>query len=1754
MTAKWTVLALLAAAPAFSQNTIQLTYDSFDAADSTLNPGLICSPAKVATATNSANGFSFPVNWSCWSGNATVTGLVTVSFSPATVTATQTGTFNTLNFSTPITMTATAVIAGTGITGASLTASTAFPSSKGLLEANPIAGCNQSSITGPGTVTLTCPVSTVQGWNDTVGLMPAFGIALNVVTADRDGTAWGDGVQVYGKFKQCSGNSCPAGTDKIAFVTSQYFPNNSDPIVIGDATTTPHFYAQVLYDLESVPNGQVSLELLGKTTGKPVTLAYGDKTFNVTQGGGTLGADGKLTVGPIVPPVGVNLTGLVLTAILSDATGIELASDTVVYQVSSMTMSLQLGCASGSGSQPGTAAPLTFVADTATPPKVFYRFNGDQQTCAITGSGFRPAIQVTYTSAAPGFLSTTNVDTIDAPAGENQKVVIYVDLSRVPGNWNGYSGRPAPSFCHYVVQFYRNEGQAADSEAIDIPVEFVAAYPPIPDPVPAGSPVSIPLELNILEPGLNVYRYSDADPTPNLVKISTEDTFTFSPAGQGSMLFHYSLRPSPNGFSAAGGQTFVSFDPATLTIPPVSGSTPATVSTPAVSLSVPKNTAARSVATTKLSQTIDNVKAAATANTGNLPSPQFSVSAAPAADASIAGYIPINSTYSFTPAIPQDGSFSAAITFQYSAADLPDDPNFVEASLQVISYDPATGIVTSYPTVLDTLNKKATAQITGLAPYYSLAVLGPFTKTTVSLPYLAPAAGMSPLTSLVNWGATDTSLQVGSPAVSGTPGTTTLKAGAQLAQGPAQWFGGTDPSLQNSPAWLRVKSDQSTVAAAQLFSGMGLEFAAPLSAPAGTLVFPNVQSDDLFETTFTLINPGTAATAVNLHLRGQDGTNVDSAVINIAGLGSWSGTASGTFTKLKQPFQGYVLVVSPQNLVGYEMLAGPKVVAALPALPLPAAVSGTATLYSPNFTYGGGTGSIMHLSNPTAKDANVTIRLYDNSGNALGQPLTKLLPAGQQATIDVGGILGAAPATAVTGSVVVQSTMPAIVGDLSTGGARSFITDRAALPLVSTLSPNLILPYLANDGSTYTASVAVFNPNTSPAAVKISAFGPNGASAGSASFNVAANGRIAGALSTLVSGASGLSAGYVRIDANVPVVAAGFMNSVAGGDSAAMLALATTGPAPSGTTPAPKFAASASSLDFGSVAVTQVSDKAVTLQNTGTATLNITSITPPASPFTLTAPATPFSIAAGGIQVITVRFAPTAAGSQSGSVKIANNDSTNSNFTLALTGQGTAASTGVKPAFPANGVVNAASYTTPLARCSLASIFGTNLANTTAGAGPLPWPTILGGVQVIIGGVPAPVFVVSPLQINFQVPCEMPLTGSATITVNNGGAVSTSQSVTLAPYAPGVFGYYRVPTSLDPVIVHVDNSLVTPTSPAKAGEILVVYATGVGKLSQLPTTGAASPSSPPAQAVDLPTATVGGAAASVQFAGLTPGSVGLVQINIQLPSTLPAGSSLPLVATFAGAASPPVNLWVQSSATGPVRGTVLVSDSFNRADAAACSLGRADLANGGSGSHYYLPVFPATSPSVYPVALVSKALQNTGLNYSGVQLTASSGCGAARGETIAQDLDIAVDLLVPASSAGVVQAGPYFRARAAAPGDGIVGQAGYWVALTSTGQVMIRGLSPNATIATNATPASFDATRFHTLEMVAQSSSLVVYLDGARLTFTENSASVTTVTLPATTGSNDGTVGIAFGDEANAGKAGGQRAQNLIVAQPGTTP
>jgi serine/threonine protein kinase len=241
---------------------------------------------------------------------------------------------------------------------------------------------------------------------------------------------------------------------------------------------------------------------------------------------------------------------------------------------------------------------------------------------------------------------------------------------------------------------------------------------------------------------------------------------------------------------------------------------------------------------------------------------------------------------------------------------------------------------------------------------------------------------------------------------------------------------------------------------------------------------------------------------------------------------------------------------------------------------------------------------------------------------------------------------------------------------------------------------------------------------------------------------------------------------------------------------------------------------------------------------------------------------------------------------------------------------------------------------------------------------------------------------------------------------------------------------------------------------------------------------------------------------------------------------------------------------------------ILLSDAFERANADRCALGAADLALGGRGSHFYLPIFGGAN--AIGANIESAYLRNNGQDFGGLQVTASpNACTSPtlRGENLGQDLNIRLDLLVPTDAARhLSQAGPYFRSRAAAAGDGIIGGApndpsgGYWVQLVSNGEVRVKNLRANSVVATAGLPASFDANVPHTLEVAASGAGLQVALDRSLLSFTQGRNRLTTVAIPATaqpgdgTSGNQGTVGIAFGAEENRGQIGGQRADNLRIA------
>jgi uncharacterized protein (TIGR03437 family) len=202
------------------------------------------------------------------------------------------------------------------------------------------------------------------------------------------------------------------------------------------------------------------------------------------------------------------------------------------------------------------------------------------------------------------------------------------------------------------------------------------------------------------------------------------------------------------------------------------------------------------------------------------------------------------------------------------------------------------------------------------------------------------------------------------------------------------------------------------------------------------------------------------------------------------------------------------------------------------------------------------------------------------------------------------------------------------------------------------------------------------------------------------------------------------------------------------------------------------------------------------------------------------------------------------------------------------------------PTFTADAVVNAASYQPGLVAGSLATIFGTNLASSTAQATGTPWPTSLGGSRVLVGGIPAPVYYAGPTQINFQVPWEVAGLVDTTVVVDTGAAQSTAVTLLMLTAQPSAF--LITPTQV--AAVHADGSLLSPANPGRTGEIIALYATGLGPASNQPPNGTPALATPLSKAARTVTVTVNHTTAPVQFAGLAPGLTGVYQLNVQLQS------------------------------------------------------------------------------------------------------------------------------------------------------------------------------------------------------------------------------------------------------------------------------
>ena len=213
----------------------------------------------------------------------------------------------------------------------------------------------------------------------------------------------------------------------------------------------------------------------------------------------------------------------------------------------------------------------------------------------------------------------------------------------------------------------------------------------------------------------------------------------------------------------------------------------------------------------------------------------------------------------------------------------------------------------------------------------------------------------------------------------------------------------------------------------------------------------------------------------------------------------------------------------------------------------------------------------------------------------------------------------------------------------------------------------------------------------------------------------------------------------------------------------------------------------------------------------------------------------------------------------------------------------------------------------PIVPGSIHSLFGTSLAPGTVTAAAPPLSNTLGDVTLELNGIPAPLFFVSPAQINFQAPWDLGGFGTATLTVLNGTLKSAPVQVNVALAAPAIFTADGSGTGQGIVYVSGPEVIAAPSGafpgsrPAAHGETLEIYCTGLGPVSQLQTNGV--PMFPPPAVAQFPTVTIGSTPAAVSFSGLAVGAVGLYQVNATVPAAAPSGDAVPLQMMLQGAAS-----------------------------------------------------------------------------------------------------------------------------------------------------------------------------------------------------------------------------------------------------------
>jgi len=201
--------------------------------------------------------------------------------------------------------------------------------------------------------------------------------------------------------------------------------------------------------------------------------------------------------------------------------------------------------------------------------------------------------------------------------------------------------------------------------------------------------------------------------------------------------------------------------------------------------------------------------------------------------------------------------------------------------------------------------------------------------------------------------------------------------------------------------------------------------------------------------------------------------------------------------------------------------------------------------------------------------------------------------------------------------------------------------------------------------------------------------------------------------------------------------------------------------------------------------------------------------------------------------------------------------------------------------FVAAGIVNAASLLPgPISPGEIITIFGgAALSETSA---------------VVCNGISAPILYKGPGQVNAVVPFGLDPTKPASLDIRAQEQSLGTASLAAATVSPALFTQSSNGTGPG-TILNQDYTLNSPSNPARAGSVIMIYGTGFGALNPAATDG--QPATGEADTQLPVVASVGGIVTDVLYAGAAPGLIaGVVQINIRIPQNLaPAPTAMVLL-------------------------------------------------------------------------------------------------------------------------------------------------------------------------------------------------------------------------------------------------------------------